>query len=60
MSILEFKLRHRPEKLKEPEPVYECLKCSSQHFQIRQSGSVACSTCGAVISNLLVKPKGEF
>lgn len=57
MSIIEFKLRHRPEKLKEPEPVYECLKCNSQHFQIRNSGTVACSTCGATISNLSVVPK---
>jgi ribosomal protein L37AE/L43A len=54
MSVLEFKLRHRVEKLKGPEPVFECLKCSSQHFQIRQSGAVACSNCGAVISNLSV------
>jgi DNA-directed RNA polymerase subunit RPC12/RpoP len=54
VSILEFKLRHRPEKLKAPEPVWECLKCNSQHFQIRKSGAVACSTCGSVISNLVV------
>ena len=53
MSVIEFKLR-RVAKPKEPELVYECLKCSSLHFQIRQSGSVACSSCGSVISNLVV------
>lgn len=56
MSVIEFKLRHRPQKLKEPEGVYECLKCNSQHFQIRQSGHVACSNCGALINNLLACP----
>ena len=54
MSVIEFKLKQRP---KVPEPVYECLKCSSFHFQIRQSGAVACSTCGSVISNLVVVRK---
>ena len=57
MSVLEFKLKHRPERPKAPELVYECLKCSSLHFQIRQSGSVACSNCGSVINNLSVVRK---
>ena len=57
MSVLEFKLKRRPERPKEPELVYECLKCSGLHFQIRQSGLVACSNCGSVISNLVVVRK---
>jgi hypothetical protein len=51
MSVIEFKLKR--ERPKDPEPVYECLKCNSFHFQIR--GAVACSNCGSVISNLVVK-----
>ena len=54
MSVIEFKLREKP---KAPEPVYECLKCGSLHFQIRESGLVACSNCAAVINNLSVVKK---
>lgn len=59
MSIIEFKLRQRPQKLKPPEAVYECLKCKSLHFQIHESGLVACSTCGAEINNLQVVPRSK-
>lgn len=57
MSVLEFKLKRRQERPKDPEPVYECLKCRSLHFQIRESGSIACSNCAALINNLSVVRK---
>lgn len=56
MSVIELALWKKKPVVK-VEQVYECLKCKSFHFQIRESGSIACSNCASVMSNLVVKTK---
>ena len=52
MSVIELASRRKKPQPK-AEKLYECLKCQSLHFQIRESGSIACSTCSSLISNLM-------
>lgn len=56
MSLIELaKYRKpKPQKARPPEPQYECLKCRTTAFNVRESGLLDCVNCGAIISNLLV------
>ena len=53
MSVIEMESRRKKPQPK-AENLYECLKCQSLHFQIRESGSIACSNCSSLINNLMV------
>ena len=38
----------------DPEPAYYCMRCDADVFNLYPSGLVKCTSCGAVIRNILV------
>ena len=40
-------------------PAYYCMRCDADLFKLFPSGLVQCSSCGAVIRNILVAPSGR-